>query len=111
MVDPHFMLMHMQQLGPEYVVWDKKGSISFIRPGTGRVYAEFTLNREDIEKVHEQTEGGKVYEPTYDVMIYITKRTKSLLLSERHSIYTVNHQIDLLSTLPINLFQFPCMIC
>ena len=38
MVDPHLMLMYMQLLGKDYIVWDKAATINFLRPGKGKVY-------------------------------------------------------------------------
>ena len=37
MVDPFYMLMLIENLGPDYVVWDKSANIRFRRPGKGRV--------------------------------------------------------------------------
>lgn len=36
-VDPYFMLMFMENLGKNYVVWDKGASIKFVRPITNTV--------------------------------------------------------------------------
>lgn len=69
MVDPHLMLMHMQLLGKEYIVWDKRASISFLRPGSGKVYADFHLSEEDIQSIIHATGNGQVYEPVYSVDI------------------------------------------
>lgn len=69
MVDPHLMLMHMHLLGEDYIVWDKAASIQFLRPGKGKVLADFTLTDEDIDRVIAATENGQVYEPSYDVNI------------------------------------------
>lgn len=33
MTDPFYMLMLIQNLGPRYVVWDKRSSIRFRKPG------------------------------------------------------------------------------
>src|SRR6476620_1494714 len=41
-VDPYYMLMLIERLGPEYVVWDKAASIRFRRPGTSTLTATFT---------------------------------------------------------------------
>ncbi len=38
-----FMLILMEQLGPEYVVWDRAASVQFIKPGRGTVQAQFTF--------------------------------------------------------------------
>jgi hypothetical protein len=41
MVDPFYMLMLIENLGRDYIVWDKSASIRFLKPGRGRVSAEF----------------------------------------------------------------------
>jgi acyl-coenzyme A thioesterase PaaI-like protein len=35
MTDPFFMLMLIENLGPEYIVWDKTATIRFKEAGTG----------------------------------------------------------------------------
>ena len=44
MTDPFFMLMLLENLGADYIVWDKAASIDFVAPGRGPVYAEFRLD-------------------------------------------------------------------
>jgi len=55
MVDPFYMLMLMNILGNEYVVWDQSASIDFIAPGKGKVTAKFTLDDRQIEKIKQET--------------------------------------------------------
>jgi len=51
MVDPWYMLMLIEILGRDYVVWDKAASIRFRKPGKGRVWAEFTVDDALIESI------------------------------------------------------------
>lgn len=69
MTDPFFMLMLMGILGPDYIVWDKSACIAFVRPGRGRVRAEFFLTDEDIARVREKTGNGEKFLPEYSVDI------------------------------------------
>lgn len=69
MIDPFYMLMVMNVMGPEYVVWDKSASINFVKPGKGRVYARFVLTEERIEEIKKHTSGGDKYLPSWDVEI------------------------------------------
>ena len=46
MTDPWFMLMLMEKLGPNFNVIDKAASISFLKVGTGNVFAEFKITPE-----------------------------------------------------------------
>ena len=43
-VDPFFMIMLINILGPDYVVWDKAASIRFKRPGRSTLVATFRLD-------------------------------------------------------------------
>lgn len=51
MTDPFFMVMLINILGPEYVVWDKAASIRFRRPGKGTVYANYRVGEEQIAEI------------------------------------------------------------
>lgn len=68
MTDPFFMFMIMNNLSKDYTVWDKAGSIDFIKPGKGTVKAEFTLTNEMLDDIKSNTiEEGSKYTPTYSV--------------------------------------------
>ncbi len=69
MVDPFYMLMFMNILGKDYIVWDKAACIEFISPGKGTVQACFKLDDEDIRLIRERTENGERYLPRYRVDI------------------------------------------
>jgi hypothetical protein len=53
MTDPFFMLMLIENLGREYIVWDKSASIRFKRPGKGTVFASFRLLDQQIQEIKE----------------------------------------------------------
>lgn len=69
MVDPFYMLMLLQNLGPGFVVWDKAASIDFKRPGRGVVWAEFELSEERLDEIREATEEGDKVEPVFHVTV------------------------------------------
>lgn len=56
MTDPFYMLMLIQLLGKDYIVWDKAASIRFCKPGKGRVRALFTLTDEEFTILHAELE-------------------------------------------------------
>jgi len=58
MADPFFMLMLMHVLGRDYRVWDKTGSIEYLAPGRGRVWARFELTDDDLEQIRRMTAAG-----------------------------------------------------
>ena len=67
MCDPWFMLILMQQLGREYIVWDKAASIQFLKPGRGTVTATFHVPPEAIEELRAQADAGEKIEPVFTV--------------------------------------------
>ena len=69
MTDPFYMLMLMQNLGRDYIVWDKAATIRFKRPGTGRVRAHFKLSQEQIEAIRSQADRDPKVEPTLMVQV------------------------------------------
>lgn len=58
MTDPFFALMVLHNLPPDYVVWDKAGSIEYIAPGRGRVRATFRLEQSDLDVILKMTAAG-----------------------------------------------------
>lgn len=69
MTDPFYMLMLIQLLGRGYIVWDKAATIRFKKPGTGKVFAQFRLTREQIEAFKEELKGKNKIEPILTVYI------------------------------------------
>lgn len=51
MSDPFYMLLLVQNLGRDYIVWDKASSIKFKRPGTGTVKCVFEINQELVDQI------------------------------------------------------------
>jgi len=69
MVDPHLMLLLIQVLGRDYVVWDKSAEIQFHKPGRGRVHSLVRITDEDIERIRLETEGGDAYRPRFELAV------------------------------------------
>lgn len=69
MTDPFFMLMLIQILGKEYIIWDKAAYIDFIKPGRGTVTARFVIDQEQIEDIIVKTADGQKYLPEFTVDI------------------------------------------
>ncbi len=69
MTDPFYMLMLMENLGRDYIVWDKAASIRFRKPGKGRVRAEFRLIDAQLDEIREKLKVQEKYEPTFLVTV------------------------------------------
>lgn len=60
MTDPFWMIMTLQSLGRDYIVWDQAGSIDFLKPGKGTVVADFRLDDAVLDTMRAATaEGGR----------------------------------------------------
>ena len=69
MVDPFYMLMLMENLGRDYIVWDKAADIDFISPGKGPVFASFTSTTPCSTRSVGRRDGEK-YLPQLQVDIH-----------------------------------------
>jgi acyl-coenzyme A thioesterase PaaI-like protein len=67
MCDPCFMLILFENLGPEYVVWDKSASIRYLRPGRGRVRAVFEVPPDRIEAIRRRADVESRIEEVFEV--------------------------------------------
>lgn len=70
MTDPFFMLMLMNVLGRDYIVWDQAAKIDFVSPGKGTVRARFRLAPEEIERLKAEAESGAPLRPVYTVEVH-----------------------------------------
>lgn len=69
MVDPFFMLMLLQILGRDYIVWDRSSFLEFLRPGRGRVRAEFRIGESFLAEIRRRTADGEKFLPELTVDI------------------------------------------
>lgn len=69
MTDPFFMIMLLHNLGGDYLVWDKSGSIEYVAPGRGTVRAHFVLTEERIAEIRIQAVGGEKVLPEFQVEV------------------------------------------
>lgn len=66
-VDPFYMLMLIQNLGPEYTVWDKAASVRFRRPGRSTLQARFHLDAAELEEIRRLLQEVPKLDRTYRV--------------------------------------------
>ena len=69
MADPFYMVMLLENLGRDYIVWDKSATIRFRKPGKGTVRAEFRLAQEQIDSLRAQVDAQGKIEPTFTVQV------------------------------------------
>lgn len=59
MTDPFWMIMVLQRLGRDYLVWDQAGEIEFLKPGRGTVQATFELPEGVLAELREAAASGE----------------------------------------------------
>jgi Domain of unknown function (DUF4442) len=69
MVDPFYMVMLIENLGREYIVWDKSAGIRFRKPGRGTVRAEFRLTEGEIGEIKRALEREEKIEREFGVEV------------------------------------------
>lgn len=102
-IDPHFMLLFMEVLGKDYVVWDKAASVKFVKPIITSVKCRIALNPEIIQQVRDRVDQqqefqidlplqyedneGNVY-AVFTKTIYVAQKTfyKQKLISKKQTV-------------------------
>jgi hypothetical protein len=69
MTDPFFMVMLIENLGKDYIVWDKSATIRFKKPGRGTVFAEFRLTDQRIQEIKQALTTEKKIERVFTVEV------------------------------------------
>jgi acyl-coenzyme A thioesterase PaaI-like protein len=85
MTDPYFFMLVMHQLGRDYVVWDTRGEIEFVKPGRGVLTARFEVPRERVEEIRRRAEGGAKVLEWFDAVI--TDRSGDVVARVRREVY------------------------
>lgn len=73
MTDPFFMVLLMQRLGSEYMVWDKSACVDFVKAGTGTVYARFSIDEAEIATIQALAKDGKAVFRDYELNLTDSK--------------------------------------
>ena len=58
MTDPFFMMMVSQNLGKGYIIWDQAAKIEFLKPGKGKVHADFAIAQDQLDEIVQAAEPG-----------------------------------------------------
>ena len=68
-LDPIYMVMLIQALGPKYTVWDKAAMIRFLRPGRDTLFATFTLSEDEIADIRRMARARGKLERDFEVSL------------------------------------------
>ena len=85
MTDPFFMMMVSQNLGKQYIVWDRAARIEFLKPGKSDVYANFKINQDQIDAlILEAATGDKVLK---DFSVNVINKEGEVIASITKTLY------------------------
>jgi len=90
MVDPQMMLMLMNRLGKDYIVWDQAAEVEYVKPARGTVEAHLSLSDAQLDEIKGKTLGGVAYRPSFDIAICdlegkVVSKVKKVLYVKRKS--------------------------
>ncbi len=69
MTDPFYMLMLIENLGRDYIVWDKSASIRFRKPGRGTVAAKFRITEDQLGEMRGALVSAEKIEREFTVEV------------------------------------------
>jgi hypothetical protein len=69
MTDPFIMLMLIENLGKDYLVWDKSASIRFKKSGRGTVSASFHLSEPQLREIKQALNSQEKIERAFAVEV------------------------------------------
>ncbi len=69
MIDPHLMLLLMQLLGKQYLVWDKSANIEFVKASKKKVKSVIKVSDKALEEIKRNTKKGTKYFPKFSIEI------------------------------------------
>lgn len=69
MTDPFYMIMLLQTLGDDYLVWDQAAEIEYVKPGRGTVQAEFRLDPHHVQRLRQEAADGSKLLPEYTIEV------------------------------------------
>ena len=67
--DPMYMIMLIQRLGPEYIVWDKAATIQFKKPGKCKLYACFEITDDEVQLIQQEVKSAQSLNRVYHLDI------------------------------------------
>ena len=85
MIDPHLMLLLMQLLGKDYLVWDKAADIEFVKASNGKVRSVIKISNKDLELIRRNTDNGEKYFSKF--IVEITDEVDDLVARVKKTIY------------------------
>ncbi len=85
MCDPFFTIILARNLGGDYIVWDKRASIQFKKPGRNTIHAHFHIPAERIREIRTLADQNKKTEPVF--IIDLMDDDKNIIAQVEKTVY------------------------
>ena len=85
MTDPFYMLQLINNLGPDYIVWDKAAKVDFKKPGKSKLYAEFIIDQNLIDTVITKTSNNEKY--VFDLPVQVKDESGTVIAEIIKTLY------------------------
>ena len=92
MIDPHLMLLLMQLLGKEYLVWDKSADIEFVKASKKKVTSVLKVSNADLKVIRRSTSNGEKYFSNF--IVEIRDEDDDLVAKVKKTIYVRRKKHD-----------------
>jgi hypothetical protein len=89
-VDPYYMLMLMEILGKDYVVWDKAASVKFVKPIVNRVKCRFLITDEMVDEIKQKIAAQGEY--TFELPLKYEDENGTVYAVFTKSVYAADKQ-------------------
>lgn len=91
MTDPFYMVMLIQNLGHEYIVWDKAAQIKYLKPGRTDLTAEFQFTEEDLQFIRSSVQKQGKLDWTRKVEV---KDLNGVIVAEVDKVIQIKSRIE-----------------
>jgi hypothetical protein len=85
MTDPFFMLILINNLGSDYIVWDKAASIHFKKPGKTKLFAEFKIDDSVFDQIRQRLKTEEKY--VFDLPVDVKDASGEVIASINKTLY------------------------
>lgn len=90
MTDPFFMVMLIENLGRDYIVWDKSAAIRFRKPGKGTVSVRFRLSDEQLQEIRDALRNETKIDRNFTVEV---KDESGVVIAEVQKVVQIRRKV------------------